>query len=485
MLAGNYGKYKVIHTATQNNHHKVIILDHKDNENVEINVQHTFKRDENNSGLFHLAEHLLFNNIKLGEETLSNLEIINYLKPRGVRVNASTDHDLMRIHAVILTPKTHPKMQWVRKFTNFENNVSLAIEFLNNIHTSKKLEESTLKKEKKIVVSELNMYGEDAYKDEVVEAYLAGTNHNVVGRIEEVEKATRPQIQNILNHIYSGELLDAIYIKCDMTRHAGIIEMITRELNIDNSIAKVLRPRKNVKTGDLISYGAKIEKHRLAFECKNIPKGHAKIKSVEPIYLSENYTKLYVGFEMGCNYKKSESVLTATKKCFMLNMLVNELLHNSNFGLGDALREKRGLIYGFSNRIYKAEKATEYHNIPGLSTSIIAHATLGLTIFDNKKIEELRDMIFNDILSKLSEQYIASVTPAYFENLMRSNILTFSNGANYDDIGINHAASYMGMNHQDFNTNYFKQRVDTISREEYILFAKDVISKIQWNIVAI
>lgn len=485
MLMGNYGKYKVIHTATEINHHKVIILDHKDNENVNVVVQHTFKGDKTNCGLFHLAEHLLFNNIKLGDEVLSNIQLLNYLKPRGVIVNAATNIDYLRVSATIETPKIHPKMQWTRKYANFENNVGLAIEFINGIHEKKKLEEATLKKEINVVVSELKQYGDDVYREVLANAHMYGSEHNVLGSTDEIKSAKRHIVQNILNHIYSGELLDCIVIKCDMTRHEDIIKRLTKEINIDSSICKISRPRVNSKTGAVTSFGTKIEKFRYSHVCNNIPKGHAKIKCVEPVYLSENIKSLFVGFDFGCNYKKSESILSASKKKFMLDILFRQLTGSSNVGIGYELRENRGLIYGFSGLEVKSEKSSEHHNIPGLTTSISTLASIGITDLSKDNVVEVRDIIYNEILSKLSERYIESVTPAYFENMMRTHILEFARSMNYVDMSSGDMAESIGLYPQNFNTKYREQRLDTISREEYILFAKDVIAKIQWYVIAV
>lgn len=486
MVVGSIGKYKMIHTATQNNKHKVIIFDHKDTTNINIVARHSFKGDETNSGLFHLAEHLLFGKLTVGGQLFEiGTEAMNFLSKKGVYVNARTGTDGMYIEATIETPKVHPKMQWVRKFVEYKDAVDLAIDFLTSIHTPKKLTDVALKREKNIVISELNMYGEDAYKDECVESYMLGTKHNTLGTIEEINATTKTKIQNILNHIHSGELLEHIIITCDMSRHEEAVNRIINEINIDSSVCAVTRPRKNSKTGAVTGGTTKIEKYNISHVCDNIPKGHAKIKDVEPVMLSDKPTKLYVTMELGCNFKKSESLLNASKKQFMLQTLSNQMFSSSNFGILHVLREVHGLIYGFSYRITRAEKAPEYHNIPGLSKSICAYASIGITDFDEPKIKEIKDLIFNEVLSTLSENYINSITPEYFKEMMNTRIAYFSNVANYVNSSTIELDMVCASSHHIFMSNFYKQRLDSITREEYIMFVKDVLSKIQWNVIAI
>ncbi|WAW15650.1 M16 family metallopeptidase [Peptostreptococcus equinus] len=152
---------------------------------VWINVGSRLEK-ENDSGLAHFIEHMLFKGTKNRSSKKISQDIFYY----GGDINAFTTHD----HTCY-----HVKMPY--------NHIDRGIEVLSDIMLNSIFSKDEIEKEKAVIIEEIKMY-EDSSEDYVYERLLnkiyenKGIGKNVLGSIETVNNINRDKIINFFNNFY-------------------------------------------------------------------------------------------------------------------------------------------------------------------------------------------------------------------------------------------------------------------------------------------
>jgi len=142
------------------------------------------------SGISHLLEHLLFKGTKKRPNQISIAEPLDRV---GGMYNAFTGEDYTGYYAKV-------------DYKHFD----LALDVISDIYLNSKLDSKEIKKEKGVIIEEINMYYDNpmAYVQNLWQNILYGdqpAGWDIAGTKESVRAITRKQLQNYLNSQYNSK----------------------------------------------------------------------------------------------------------------------------------------------------------------------------------------------------------------------------------------------------------------------------------------
>ena len=146
---------------------------------------------EHQTGLAHFLEHCVFK----GTKKRSGIQTISRLDEVGGELNAYTAKEELCLHASF--PKEH---------------TARAIELLSDISVNPTFSRNEVKKEKEIVIDEINSYLDSPFDkifDDFEEEFFKGHSlgNNILGKKEELAKFTQKDLNEFVTAYFSKENL--------------------------------------------------------------------------------------------------------------------------------------------------------------------------------------------------------------------------------------------------------------------------------------
>lgn len=393
--------------TSDKNINKVVKYSHKSFKNINLWVMHKYEGKKEQSGLFHLAEHLLFEDVKIGDKIYNSAELLAYASANGIDLNACTGSTFIGVSANIITPKIPPKLQWSKKYLTAPN-IKVACDILNAMHDNcRKISKVAFEKEKDIVKAEINQYGDIETKHDIVETYMLGSEfgYSVIGSSDVIDTCKKTDLDNLVNHIINGSLLDCIYIECDEARHSKAVDYILDNLDIKVTRKKFKKPIK--------------KSHRVISKIHHGPTSLAPIEIVGDVV--EGKTP-FLTVETGCVFTKNMNMNDVIIKYHMLRMLDGYISNITRVGsLAHHLREVHKLTYGMN--IVKGKNGEDVNIHNGISASYSIDRFCLINGIEPRDVVSKLDSIIKDVHSNILKR----ITEEEFEDIKRDIITMMIN----------------------------------------------------------
>ncbi len=246
-----------------------------------------------NNGISHFIEHMMFK----GTRTRSPLEIAQALEDTGGSLNAFTDKEMTCYYARVL-----------------DDQVELALDVLSDMLLDSVMDETEIKREKRVVLEEIKMY-EDT-PDELVQDLFSQVfwgehplGRAIVGTRQSVRRTTRDDILAYLDHFYTPDRL--VVSVAGKVRSADVLRQL------EASVGKLRRPG------------------RPGYDAPPRPLNATKIK-----YKDIEQAHLVIG---------TEGLPVTHADRFVLTVLDSILGGGMSSRLFQEVREKRGLAYSIAS----------------------------------------------------------------------------------------------------------------------------------------
>ncbi len=247
--------------------------------------------DDNNNGIAHMIEHMLFK----GTKNRTARQIADEMAMIGGNINAFTSKECTSYYA-----------------TTLSEHLPIAIDIISDMLTNSLIEEKALKKEKGVILEEIDMY-DDSPEDLVHEQLQQRVwkdhplGYMISGTKKVVRKVSREQILSFMNTYYVGE---------------NIIISVAGNYN-EEEILKLLEE----------AFGSIREKSNQEQELSGKPNYHRVIckrdKDIEQMHLN-------IAFD---------SISYQSEKRYILSVLNSILGGSINSRLFQKIREDNGLTY--------------------------------------------------------------------------------------------------------------------------------------------
>ena len=246
-----------------------------------------------NNAISHFIAHMMFK----GTRTRSPLEIAQALEDTGGSLNAFTDKEMTCYYARVL-----------------DDQVELALDVLSDMLLDSVMDETEIKREKRVVLEEIKMY-EDT-PDELVQDLFSQVfwgehplGRAIVGTRQSVRRTTRDDILAYLDHFYTPDRL--VVSVAGKVRSADVLRQL------EASVGKLRRPG------------------RPGYDAPPRPLNATKIK-----YKDIEQAHLVIG---------TEGLPVTHADRFVLTVLDSILGGGMSSRLFQEVREKRGLAYSIAS----------------------------------------------------------------------------------------------------------------------------------------
>lgn len=305
----------------------------------------SYEENENERGIAHLIEHMLFK----GTLNRNYKEINKEIESIGGYLNAETNYEYTKYHCTI------PYDKW-----------EIGMDVLSDMIFNHTIPEEELIKERKVVQEELKMYNDDPssfINFKLVEKMFKNyPNRQLIGgTIESVGNITRENILDFINRNYYPE--NMIFIATGNVEHDKIVNFIHNyidKLHIEfNSYQK--------EENEFVKYDLNNEVFKF------------KRQEIEQIHLSFGL--------FGPSYNHEDM--------YPLNLLITILGGNCSSILYDIIREQKGLAY------------TIFLDIEALKDVSIICGYAGLNAENNDTIHEILKQ-FKNIKQNINEELLES-----------------------------------------------------------------------------
>ena len=369
-------------------------------------LMNTGSRDEKDDehGMAHLVEHLLFK----GTKKRKAFHIISRLEDVGGDINAYTSKEETCVYASFL------KSDYAR-----------AAELMQDILFHSAFPVKELKKEKDIIIDEINSYLDDPADlifDEFEEHLFNGhpIGRNILGTIESLGKIERPHILKFLNDNYAtSEMVICSVGNISFNRWLNIIRKYFGDIPAKS------RKRQRIKIKDLAPGNITQEKNTFQI--------HALTGARAYQVLDERRITLH-----------------------LLNNILGGPGLNSRLNM--TLRERNGYSY-----------QTESHYSPYSDTGV-------LNVYfscDKSKLNQCRDVVSRE-LSKLRNQRLGLLQLLKAKKQLIGQVALASE--NHESLTLSMAKSYLIFNKFE-STEEIKKKIDDISADQILEAANDILDE--------
>lgn len=255
----------------------------------------SFNESEDETGIAHLVEHLLFK----GTINRTYKQVNNDIEGIGGILNAETNFQYTKYYCTV------PFDKW-----------NIGLDVLSDIIFNHTIPEDEFIKEKKVVQEELKMYNDDpqsyVYDQLIKNMFINYPNRQSIGgTVQDIEKITRNDVLDFINRNYFPE--NMIIIATGNIQHEKVVSFIEEYINKLN-----------------INFTAYQSNYKQFTDKGNIE----KLKT----YTRDNVEQTHIAFGLfGPSHNSEDSI--------PVELLSTILGGNSSSVLFDTIREQKGLAY--------------------------------------------------------------------------------------------------------------------------------------------
>lgn len=362
-------------------------------------------RDENRSnlGAMHFIEHLMFK----GTKSKTYFEILNYIESVGGDMNAYTSKEETCLYISI-------QNKYLER----------AFEVLSDIFYNSQFTTLEFKKEKEIIIDEINSY-KDSPQELILDEFeeMLFFNHelgsNILGDIASLKKMNLEKLENEYKQHYVNSNLIISYV-------GGVSE---------NKVLSYMEKYFGSQSASSSQHNRKPFVEQVVFSEKKSRKtfqAHCMIGSIAPSMYDDSKTAM---------------------------VLVNNLLGGTSFNsiLNLALREEKGLTYNIES------------NYTAYSDTGIFTVYFGTNL---SKIDECREVINSKFHNIISNGLSNKLLKSYKQQLIGQIAITFDN---YNSMAISNAKSFISYDKVD-SYEEIKRKILGVSNDEIINLTKNVLN---------